>query len=274
MNAKQRNEYWKKVERLRVSLDSKYSSLIAKEIRKDLDKFSRDVNKFGASAALSLMGAYAWNEEMIKIMEKLYKEAAITFGNASFRAVRVMSQKAANPFGLNDEWIVEMVRFLSVYGFTLVAQMTQTTKAKLQEIVTQAIADGLTNAEIVELIMQEGGYAEMRAKRIARTEVMRSSNYATMKGAEKHNFEVDKIWIARKDFRTRRIPRNSYDHIDLDGKQVAYTEPFISLGKKGDTVTAQFPGDPTTPAGFTINCRCTIAFIPRRDQFGNLILKR
>ena len=255
MNAKQRNEYWKKVERLRVSLDNKYSSLIAKEIRKDLDKFSRDVNKFGSSAALSLMGAYAWNEEMIKIMEKLYKESAVTFGNASFRAVRVMSQKAANPFGLNDEWIVEMVRFLSLYGFTLVAQMTQTTKAKLQDIVTKAIA-------------------EMRAKRIARTEVMRSSNYATMKGAEKHNFEVDKVWVSRKDFRTRRIPRNSYDHIDLDGKQVAYTEPFISLGKKGDTVTAQFPGDPTTPAGFTINCRCTIAFIPRRDQFGNLILKR
>ena len=274
MNAKQRREYWIKVERLRLQLDNKYSSLFEGEIRKDLRLFARDVEKFGPQAARSLMGAYAWSEGMMKIMEALYKEAAVIFGNASFRVLRIDSQKAANPFGLNDDWIINVINFLSLYGFTLVAEMTNTTKMRLNDIVSQAIDEGKTNKEIADIIMEEGGYSAMRAKRITRTEVMRASNYATMQGALSHRFEVDKVWISRKDSRTRRIPRNSYDHIDLDGKQVGYSEPFISLGKKGDTVTAQFPGDPRTPAGFTINCRCTIGFVPRRDEFGNLILKR
>lgn len=273
MNAKQRKEYWVKVERLRRQLDDKYSSLFNAAIKKDLEQIANDVERLGPQAALSKMGSYAWNEDMMKIMEKLYKEAAVLFGNASFRATRIMSQKAADPFGINSDLVNSIIEFLVFYGFTLIAQMTQTTKAKLQDVINQAITDGKSNKEIVNLIMMSG-YSEMRAMRIARTEVMRASNYAAMVGVEQHGFEVDKVWISRKDLRTRRIPRNSYDHFDMDGKTVGYNEPFISLGKKGDTVVAEYPGDPNAPAGFTVNCRCTVGFVPRRDSNGRLIMKR
>lgn len=276
MNAKQRNEYWIKVERLRSKLDRKYSSLFREAISKDLQKVASDVREVGPQAARSMMGAYAWNDSMMTIMNELYRESAILFGNASYRAVRLMSRKAADPFGLNNDLISEIINFLMFYGFTLVAEMTQTTKKNIDQIIQQAIADDKSSEEIAQLIMSDksNGYSRMRAMRIARTEVMRSSNYAAMKGAEKLGFEVDKVWIASRDNRTRRIPRNSYDHFNMDGMQVPYAEPFLSRGKQGDTVVAAYPGDPTTPAGFTINCRCTIAFMPKRNEFGQLIEKR
>jgi uncharacterized protein with gpF-like domain len=208
------------------------------------------------------------------IMGKLYREAAVLFGNAIFRSLRNMSQKAANPFGLNDDWITEIIRYLSQYGFMLVAEMTQTTKDKLRKLVEAAIQEGMTNEEIAVMIMKETGYAKFRANRIARTEVMRATNYATMVGAKSHNFEVDKIWIASRDRRTRRIPRNAFDHYHMDGQQVGYDEPFLSQDIDGRVIVAQFPGDATTPAGFTINCRCTVGFMPRRDANGRLILKQ
>jgi len=275
MNAKQQREYWMKVERLRRQLDDKYSSLFNEAIRKELTQFVNDINKAGLQGALSLMGSYAWNESMMTIMNKLYKESAVIFGNAVYRAVGIMGQKS-DTFGLNNEWVKEVINFLVQYGFTLVSNMTQTTKVKLQEIVAKGIEEGKSIDQITKDILSDEttGYSVMRAKRIARTEVMRSSNYAAMIGADKHPFEVDKVWISAKDKRTRRIPKDNYDHFNMNGQKVGWADDFTSTGKKGDLVLAGFPGDPTTPAGFSINCRCTVGFEPKRDANGKLIRKQ
>lgn len=274
MNVKQQRQYWIKVERLRKQLDDKYSSLFNEAIKKDLRQFANDVKIHGVKGALSIMGSYAWSDEMMTIMRKLYKESAILFGNSVYRAIGIMNVKS-NEFGFNTEFVDEAIKFLLQYGFTLVANITQTTKVKLQVIISDGIAQGKGIDEIVKDILSDEttGYSLMRARRIARTEVMRASNYSSMLAASKHDFEVDKIWISSQDIRTRRIPRNSYDHLNMNGKKVNYNEQFISLGKKGDVVLADYPGDPTTPAGFTINCRCTIGFEGRRDANGRLIVK-
>ena len=276
MNASQREVYWNKFERLRRGLDNKYSSLFQKAISKEMRKVARDLQLMGPSATLSMMGSYAWNDELMKIMTELYRETAVIFGNASFRAVRNQTRKAADPFGLNTDFISQIIQFLAMYGFQLIADMTQTSKKKLTDIISQAVQEGKSIDEMVRIITSDDelGYSAMRAKRIARTEVMRASNYAALQGAKSHNFEVDKVWIAARDNRTRRIPRNTYDHLHMDGMQVPYDQPFTSTGKKGDTVLATAPGDPTAPAGFTINCRCAIGFVPKRDANGRLIMKR
>jgi uncharacterized protein with gpF-like domain len=275
MNAKQQREYWTKVERLRRQLDVKYSALFNEAIKKELTQFVNDINKAGLQGALSLMGAYAWNESIMTIMNKLYKESAVIFGNAVYRAVGVMGQKS-DTFGFNSEWVKEVLNFLVQYGFTLVSNMTQTTKVKLQEIVAKGIEEGKSIDQITKDILSDEttGYSMMRAKRIARTEVMRASNYAAMIGADKHPFEVDKVWISARDKRTRRIPKNQYDHYDMNGQKVGWADDFTSTGKRGDLVVAGFPGDPTTPAGFSINCRCTVGFEPKRDANGKLIRKQ
>jgi hypothetical protein len=45
------------------------------------------------------------------------------------------------------------------------------------------------------------------------------------------------------------------------------------VNKEGVTITAMQPGDATAPPGFTINCRCRVAFDPKRDSNDRLIMK-
>jgi hypothetical protein len=145
----------------------------------------------------------------------------------------------------------------------------------MNDIVTKGINEGLSIEEIVRIMKSDEqlSYSAFRARRIARTEVMRASNIGAMKGAEAHDFEVDKQWIAARDSRTRRIPEDTYDHVALDGVVVGFDEPFESRGKEGQQVSAMQPGDITAPPGFTINCRCAVGFIPKRDKNGRLVLK-
>lgn len=285
MNAKQRQEYWRKFERMRKLLDDKYFAMTKESILKQFARFGKDIEAYGIDGAKSRLGLDIWEKELIKLFEQLYKESALMFGNAVYRAVKIEANQKGETFGFNQEWTTAVLEFLMQKGFVLVADITATTKEKMLKIVEDAIVQGYGFKEIAKLFLLDEdikgflttkdiqGYAEMRARRIVRTEVMRSSNIGAMQGALAHPFEVDKQWIAARDIRTRRIPRDEFDHKELDGVIVPYNEPFRSQGKKGEPVAAMQPGDITSPAGFTINCRCTVAFIPKRDANGRLVRK-
>jgi uncharacterized protein with gpF-like domain len=275
MNVKQRREYWMKVERLRMQMDAKYMAATKDSILKQFKRFASDIENYGIDVARTRLGLDLWEKELIKVFESLYKEAAVLFGNATYRALKIEANRKGETFGFNKEWTAALLDFLMKQGFVLVADITKTTKDKLLAIVTKGVEDGLSVDEIVKLILSDEqlAYAAFRARRIVRTEVMRASNMAAMNAAKSHNFEVDKIWISAKDSRTRRIPEDEFDHVEMDGVVVPYNEPFTSTGKKGEPVVAMQPGDLQAPAGFTINCRCAVGFIPRRDMNGNLIFK-
>lgn len=275
MNAAQRKEYWRKVERLRAQLDAKYFEQVRNSIIAQFKRFARDIEAIGIDAARSRLGLDLWDKEMLKIFEAMYKESVVLFGNSVYRALKIEANQKAETFGFNREWTDAVLEFLLKQGFVLVADITSTTKKKLLDIVSKGIEEGMGVDEIVRIITSDDqlAYATFRARRIVRTEVMRSSNIGAMKGAEAHPFVVDKEWISARDSRTRRIPQDEFDHVELDGVIVGFDEPFTSTGKKGEPVAAMQPGDITAPAGFTINCRCTVAFIPKRDANGRLIMK-
>lgn len=275
MNAKQRLEYWRKVERLRAQLDAKYFEQVRNSIIAQFKRFARDIEAIGVDAARSRLGLDLWDKEMLKIFESMYKESVVLFGNSVYRALKIEANQKAETFGFNREWTDAVLEFLLKQGFVLVADITSTTKKKLLDIVSKGIEEGLGVDEIVRIITSDEqlSYATFRARRIVRTEVMRSSNIGAMKGAEAHQFEVDKQWISARDSRTRRIPEDEFDHVELDGVVVGFYEPFTSTGKKGEPVAAMQPGDITAPAGFTINCRCAVGFIPKRDANGRLVFK-
>jgi len=275
MNAKQRGEYYRKVERLRKQLDTKYYNQFKNSITKQFNNFGNRIKRDGLGAAQSSLGLDLWSKDLMKIFESLYKEAAVLFGNSVYRAIKIESNRKGMTFGFNREWTQQMMDFLMAQGFALVSDITSTTKTKLLAIVKKGIEEGLSVDEIVRIIKSDEqiAYAAFRARRIVRTEVMRSSNMASMMAADSHDFYVDKQWISARDNRTRRIPRNQFDHVELDGVIVKYDETFDETGKDGEPVAAMQPGDISAPPGFTINCRCTVAFIPRRDKNGNLLLK-
>jgi len=276
MNATQRENYWLRNERLRRTLEDKYGPMIKAILNAEVRRIASMSGTIGPSAALSMLGAVAWDEKIAKVLRDLYRESGLIFGNASYRASSIMSQKADDPNGINDNLVSKMVEFLLLYGLQISAYITETTKRRVSFLILSGQKVGMNGRDISNAILGdiELGYTLNRSKKIARTEVMRASNYAAYIAAQQHPFFVDKIWITTRDAKTRRFPKNYYDHLEMDGQMSRLEEPFISRDLGGRVVTAQFPGDPRAPKGFTIGCRCTVAFVPRRDDNGNLVMKR
>lgn len=92
---------------------------------------------------------------------------------------------------------------------------------------------------------------EVRARAIARTEVISASNAGSITQMRLlgENAPTKKVWLATNDSRTRPT------HHAADGETVALGEEFTVGGAHLD-----FPGDPTGPADEVVNCRCTIAW--------------
>jgi hypothetical protein len=59
--------------------------------------------------------------------------------------------------------------------------------------------------------------------------------------------------------------------VALDGHRIDIEDVFIDP-RNGDQL--RFPGDPLASAASTINCRCSLALLAKRDANGRLIPKR
>ena len=276
MSERQRSDYWVRVERLRRSLDIKYSKKIYQALDNEIDRFVKDMLVVGPQQALGRLNTYLWNDEMMALLNEMYRECGSIFGNASYRATRQMVSKSTDPYGLDSSFIDGILQFLTDYGFWIVTLITNTTKKRLSLLVMTLVEEGKDKYEIAEGILNDKELEKMkrRGATISRTEIMRASNYSLYLASTKHSFEVDKIWVARRDIRTRRIPKDFFDHWSMDGQVKPLNEPFTSVDRFGRVILADMPGDPKTPIGFTINCRCTVAFIPRKDNNNNIIQKR
>ena len=68
--------------------------------------------------------------------------------------------------------------------------------------------------------------------------------------------------------------KDYFDHRILDGSTLPLEQKFIQVGRKGLVAEAMQPGDQEAPPGFTINCRCVLAFVNVRDSQGRLIRKQ
>ena len=89
--------------------------------------------------------------------------------------------------------------------------------------------------------------------RIARTETTRVQNSAKMdigKEGQRLGYEMEKVWIATADSRTRP------EHIAMNGVEVPQDEPFVLP----DGTKMMFPGDISmgADASQVCNCRCTM----------------
>lgn len=261
---------------MQLRLQAKY----AKAIKQILDrKLSEFIDNYSKDRTLGRSGG--WNEELLTLYKMLYTETVLTFARYQYRRLRDISTKATMNYNL--VWTQEVNEWLGLYGLELVTTVTGNFEQQIRDIINAKIQEGVEQGygmdvvtnNILQGIREYGSRTSFWAQRIARTETMRAQNLGHMKGAQAHEFVVVKEWIAAKDNRTRRIERkDEFDHWVLDGQQREMDEPFFQRGRTGQEATAQQPGDAQAPAAFTINCRCTVAFEPKRDARGRLIRKQ
>lgn len=108
------------------------------------------------------------------------------------------------------------------------------------------------------------GISKYQAERIIRTESVAAANYATSESAKQMFNEQDlmKEWITAEDGRVRRIPRDQASHRAMNGVTIEASERFKVPTKNGIDLL-MFPGDPNGSPSNVINCRCTVAYVPK-----------
>lgn len=141
------------------------------------------------------------------------------------------------------------IKYLLLLAATKVKQISTTTEAKIRLELTDGVAHGESIQKLAkridDLYLQQ--IIPNRSVKIARTEVVGSSNYASLEAAKQSGLTLNKVWLATEDARTRP------DHADADGQEVGIDEQFDVGGVKMDR-----PGD--GPTDQVICCRCAVYF--------------
>lgn len=146
-----------------------------------------------------------------------------------------------------------MRNWINTQGVQKVTQITDTTQANLQSIISQGITDGLSQREVAKRIRDIApGIAGSRADTIARTETHSAANTSALATARATGLNLVKEWAAAEDERTRKA------HDDADGQRRELDEPFLVGGEE-----LSRPGDPNGRAANVINCRCAVLYVLR-----------
>ena len=255
MNAKQ-SRFLKLIR----AVQNKYREAVYEAIRDQ-------INYFADRYQPGEVPTYLPTKNLIRTLRKIYEDAGYTNGVYVRNQVRRQVKKDMTP-AERLRWMINQYyrRFLLDQA---VVPITNTTRKQILQVLEKANAEGWGVDKTVRAL-KETDLTRQRAELIVRTETMKAANAGAMLGAADVGFEMRKQWISAKDNRTRRVPRNQYDHLDMDGVQVGYNEYFMPLSTKSLDLML-YPGDPTASAGNVCNCRCTVAFVPVRDAQGRLI---
>jgi hypothetical protein len=170
-----------------------------------------------------------------------------------------------------DLFSYTILQYLQTQGLDqLASDITNTTKDQIRRYLIQSAEQNLTLPETI-VLLRGAGITDYRAELIARTETGRAANIGSMVGATSTGLVTMKEWIAAKDNRTRRIPRDQFDHLNMDGKKIPMDETFKLQNKKGGFDLMLHPCDSSGSAGDVCNCRCTLGYEAQRDKNGKLL---
>lgn len=171
-------------------------------------------------------------------------------------------------FGLINPVVVEHLNEFA--GDRITFMVVQPQLDRLAETLVEGFRAGESIDKITKRVQDVFGDIEKwRARRIARTEVLRSSNFGSWKAMQLSGIIDMKEWIGTPDDRVRD------DHdpaiIDsLDGQVQQINNPFVIVraASKDTGATAMHPGD-FGIGSQDVNCRCTTAAVipdPLEDE--------
>lgn len=137
-----------------------------------------------------------------------------------------------------------------------ITKITEHTRRQIRNVLLEAQQNRLSAQQTARLINERIEIiGKNRALMIARTETTLAANMGAEFGSRNATIELDKVWIATRDGRTRD------SHAAMNGKRVPRNEKFNVNGKM-----MKYPGDPVGGASEVINCRCTVAYVPSKKQ--------
>ena len=255
---------WQDYRKLYANALKQYSPKFKKELQNQVNTYCRtlDYNAISDKAIKKTIQKLhlAMGVKMAQISSKVVKRSV----KGHYEALEVKSAET-------DLFSYTILQYLQTQGLDqLASDITNTTKDQIRRYLVQSAEQNLTLPETI-VLLRGAGITDYRAELIARTETGRAANIGSMVGATSTGLVTVKEWIAAKDNRTRRIPRDQFDHYNMDGKKIPMDETFKLQNKKGGFDLMLHPCDSSGSAADVCNCRCTLGYEAQRDKNGKLL---
>lgn len=244
MTIQEQTDHWYKFHRFQT----RYENIYTPQFNKALKEQHQDYIDNGTLMAVNSGPIYL-------VLRSLYIDSTYIWAHRATTNLR----KERLTMGFSERIIELMKTYFGIDLLNLAEDITQTTKDVIQQVLSDAAEQGFGFDEIVRRL-RSTELTVKRARLIARTETVASANAASNVAAQDSGLIMDKIWIAARDRRTR------LHHAEVNQHIVAMHDTF-TVG----FTQMKFPGDKAGGAAECCNCRCTHAFIPRRDANGRLL---
>ncbi len=258
--------------RINRRFESKYFPLVLSSLNKVKADLIDFVRISGAEVASHRLNTQLVINGVAPTVQGLYKEVGLTHARRQYRRFPTPEQKAIPGLGFSELWTRNIQDVLNEFLTSkILFSASETTKNLLLKILQEGIREGWGVDRMVQELTEFEGL-KFQAERIVRTEVTRASNIGTMEAGKSFRFEQQKEWISILDMRVRGRDLDDHsDHLHLNGQRVDFEQPFQDTRNRD---LLNYPGDPTGKKESTINCRCTMALIAKRDERGRLIPKQ
>jgi hypothetical protein len=255
---------WQDYKKLYANALKQYSPKFKKELQNQVNTYCRtlDYNAISDKAIKKTIQKLhlAMGVKMAQISSKVVKRSV----KGIYEALEVKSAET-------DLFAYTILQYLQTQGLDqLASDITDTTKEQIRRYLIQSAEQNLTLPETI-VLLRGAGITDYRAELIARTETGRAANIGSMVGATSTGLVTVKEWIAAKDNRTRRIPRDQFDHLNMDGTKIPMDATFKLQNKKGGFDLMLHPCDSSGSAADVCNCRCTLGYEAQRDKNGKLL---
>lgn len=267
MTPKERRAYYRTWNAFQIKQEKYWYPKILK-VFQDWDKAFVDyMLENGVTAAAASIDSIITIQPIMEVLQRLYVSVGLKRARIVRQQIKRDSQKKALPtMGVNERLTQLIIQYFEDNLLNkAVIQINATHKKRVLNTLSKGIAEGWSVNQMAREIIGNQ-YNRHHSKVVVRTETVRAANAAAELEAQQSELMLDKEWVSAHDDRVRRPPNSTFDHWDLDGQVVPGDRPFFSGGEE-----LQFPGDPNGSAGNVIQCRCTVAYIARRDANGRLI---
>jgi HK97 family phage portal protein len=187
-------------------------------------------------------------EQLLLTLQRIHEQCAQQVGGWILH--QLSDAKALAPWWT---WSTDILHDLLQRLASRVRWISQTTRQSIQSEVLTGIRQGEGIPEITKRIKQLylTQIIPNRSRVIARTETIAASNWASQVAARRSGLQLQKVWLATEDERTRPA------HAAMNGQRVPLDQPFVIEGHLLD-----YPGDTShgAPPELTIQCRCTLYY--------------
>lgn len=209
-------------------------------------------------------------EDAAAVADALDPEFVRTGSGEEYREeVETFATQASNNLGVQPNFAVmspQIREHVDQYGGDRIVGINETTQADINDVIMDGFERGKNPRAIAESV---GAYVTdiipNRGEVIARTEMLRASNFGTYQAHKTSGVVTEREWIATPDTRTRD------HHSTLDGTVVGMDEKFTSPETGAE---AKYPGDFGRGVD-DIQCRCTTgARVPDRSYDRRAVWKQ